>query len=550
MGVKEHYTYQSLIKLFDRVVLFLFDKSLKTHYKIIKDYLFSIIYKVDMDITFIIQTFKRQECLDKLLESVKLYYPNIPVIIYDDSINDMGLSWGRNYLVSQVKTKYFLLLDDDFVFTKKTKIETLYKRAKKGYDVVAGSIVENGLKKHYEGRYTFEDGCLTYIPCSKKPFDFVFNFFVGKTSKFKECKWDEELKLAEHTAFFFKNKGRLKIDYIESVEVDHHPVRHLEYIHYRKRAKYYFKIWAEKNNIQQVVDYNGIRSNVLSLFVNNINVNTEDIQKQNAKSKLGKVDFLIKTFMRYDSLEKLLFSIAKYYPNANIYIADDGNKFNKKYYLDLYKRLFDAGLQNKPSVFNLGFDIGLAAARNHLIENSYNEYKLILDDDFIFTAETKIEKFIEVLDENKDIGVVGGALRQDGNIRNYEGWLEIEDKTLVYKPLDYENLKKINYCDIVFNFALFRNDMFNSVKWDPAFKISAEHTDFYLRAKKTKWKVAYLPEVVVEHKQNLTNPDYKKMRARSQFYRHLFEKYNINKIISFNGLVYTKDGPAITKSHL
>lgn len=86
--------------------------------------------------TFIIHTFKRPDCLSRLLESIKEYYPNTPVIVYDDSEFDRGLSWGRNHLVSQVKTKYFLLLDDDFVFTNETKIERLVEKAEQGYDIV------------------------------------------------------------------------------------------------------------------------------------------------------------------------------------------------------------------------------------------------------------------------------------------------------------------------------------------------------------------------------------------------------------------------------
>lgn len=199
--------------------------------------------------TFIIHTFKRPDCLKRLLDSIKEYYHNTPVIVYDDSEFDRGLSWGRNHLVSQVKTKYFLLLDDDFVFTNETKIERLVEKAEQGYDIVGGALRENGNIRHYEGRLELEDRVLKHIFTTEEPLDFVFNFFIGRTEKFKECKWDEELKLCEHTAFFFNNKGKLKIGYEPNVIIEHKPVKTADYTAYRNRAEGYYKKWKEKNNI-------------------------------------------------------------------------------------------------------------------------------------------------------------------------------------------------------------------------------------------------------------------------------------------------------------
>lgn len=198
-----------------------------------------------MKITFIIHTYKRPGCVKRLLESIKQFYPKVPVLVYDDTDFDRGLSWGRNHLVSQVKTPYFLLLDDDFVFTEDTKIERLYDKAEQGYDVVAGALLENSIL-HYEGRFKLEDGILRYIKTTEEPLDYVLNFFVGRTEKFRECKWDEELKLAEHTAFFFVNKGKLKIGYDSSVIVKHLPEKPDGYAEDRKRGGRYFKYWMKK----------------------------------------------------------------------------------------------------------------------------------------------------------------------------------------------------------------------------------------------------------------------------------------------------------------
>jgi glycosyltransferase involved in cell wall biosynthesis len=209
-----------------------------------------------MNITFIIHTYKRPGCVKRLIESIKDFYPDIPVLVYDDTEFDRGLSWGRNHLVSQVKTPYFLLLDDDFVFTADTKIERLYEKAEQGYDVVAGALLENSIL-HYEGRYELEDGVLRYIPTTEEPLDYVLNFFVGRTEKFKECKWDEELKLGEHTAFFFAHKGKLKIAYDSSAIAKHLPEKPEGYAEDRKRGGHYFRYWMKKMGINEVINTKG-----------------------------------------------------------------------------------------------------------------------------------------------------------------------------------------------------------------------------------------------------------------------------------------------------
>ena len=209
------------------------------------------------EITFIIHTFKRPQQLLALQESIQKFYPQVDVIVYDDSEFDRGLSWGRNHLVEQVETPYFLLLDDDFIFTANTDINKLKTRLLRGYDVVAGSIVEKGIKRHYEGRYSLTEGVLRYIPSTTEPLDFVFNFFLGRTETFRTVKWDEELKLAEHTAFFLANKGKLKIGYVEEVEIEHHPYKEGEYKKYRHRAYKYMDLFMRKYGIDAIEQYDG-----------------------------------------------------------------------------------------------------------------------------------------------------------------------------------------------------------------------------------------------------------------------------------------------------
>ena len=104
------------------------------------------------EITIIIKTFERKKSLICLLKSIQKYYPEIPIIILDDSRNnyknevmnkfsklnieyivtefDIGLSEGRNRILRKVKTKYFLLCDDDFEFDERTKLKQLLEHVR------------------------------------------------------------------------------------------------------------------------------------------------------------------------------------------------------------------------------------------------------------------------------------------------------------------------------------------------------------------------------------------------------------------------------------
>ncbi|GAG84015.1 unnamed protein product, partial [marine sediment metagenome] len=95
--------------------------------------------KFERKVTAIIKTFERPKVLDRLIRSIRRFYPDLAMIVADDSFRaksrhdvetlrlnpDVGLSSGRNALLNCVKTPYFILLDDDLEFTAETNIERL-----------------------------------------------------------------------------------------------------------------------------------------------------------------------------------------------------------------------------------------------------------------------------------------------------------------------------------------------------------------------------------------------------------------------------------------
>jgi glycosyltransferase involved in cell wall biosynthesis len=229
-------------------------------------------------VTAIIKTFERPQFLNRLLDSVRQYYPDLPILIADDSSvptsvkhtgvqtyrlpYDSGLSAGRNFLVDKVQTKYFLLLDDDFIFTEKTKLETLMSLLDRDIDldIIGGEVWDrptgpwnfNGLLataefKHAVKRNQWLERRDGYTVCEIIP-----NFFMARTERIRSVKWDPRLKLSEHVDFFVRCKGVLKVGFTSSVCIDHdRRGAPPGYSSKRGRGSMYHRIYQAKHGFKQ-----------------------------------------------------------------------------------------------------------------------------------------------------------------------------------------------------------------------------------------------------------------------------------------------------------
>jgi len=215
--------------------------------------------QVESKATIIVKTFERPKCAKRLIESVRRFYPNIRIIVVDDSKDpeelldcdyikmpfDSGLSAGRNLALSKVTTPYFVLLDDDLVFTEKTHLELwLQILENTPINIVAG----NKGDCHFEGTFQLKNGVLTHVPGQSigelygvALFDIVNNFFMAETDTVKEIGgWDEKYKIGgEHGDFFMKAKqNKLLTGYCPAVWIDHKDERTEDYSQYRNRREF------------------------------------------------------------------------------------------------------------------------------------------------------------------------------------------------------------------------------------------------------------------------------------------------------------------------
>uniref|UniRef100_A0A4W4E7L1 Beta-1,4-N-acetyl-galactosaminyltransferase 2 (SID blood group), tandem duplication 1 n=1 Tax=Electrophorus electricus TaxID=8005 RepID=A0A4W4E7L1_ELEEL len=201
-------------------------------------------------VTVVTKTFLRYNELKVLINSIRQFYPDIKIIIADDSlipekvtgtniehyIMPPAQGWfaGRNLAVSQVTSKYFLWVDDDFVFLSKTHIENFVEVMEAIPDLDLGGDVD-GNQFYFSLMYEEGDedggGCMkrvhgqahSTLPGFEDCYlvDGVVNFFLARTDAVRKVGFDPVLKRVAHTEFFIDGLGDLLVATCKGFSVGH-----------------------------------------------------------------------------------------------------------------------------------------------------------------------------------------------------------------------------------------------------------------------------------------------------------------------------------------
>lgn len=237
--------------------------------------------------TAIIKTFQRPADLDRLIRSLRRFYPELPILVGDDGLQpsprddvtylrlpeDIGVSAGRNALLDRVETPYLMLLDDDFEFVRRTKIETLVQLVDQNeLDLAAGDCLRVKRKaklfltckrKPFHGLFDFRDGELRLISGNHGTrngallCDITHNFYVARVDAIRAMGgWDSQLRQNEHTEFFVRAKRHgLRVGYCRNVLIRHWNSRPPEYAPYRFRS--YHRLAAQKIGVSRIIGFQG-----------------------------------------------------------------------------------------------------------------------------------------------------------------------------------------------------------------------------------------------------------------------------------------------------
>lgn len=203
------------------------------------------------------------------------------------------------------------------------------------------------------------------------------------------------------------------------------------------------------------------------------------------------VTIMTTTFKRPKAIERLLASLEKHYPGVpRIVVHTDGN---------------------------------LSAGRNRAVNSVKTRLTLVADDDFEFTNDTSIERWLDVLNHDADneadlAGVSGSVVESNRSyswchtIKVFRGKMSIHPSTedwratksgVMYRP-----------CDMAINFFLARTEVLRETKWDENLPLE-EHRDWFLRIYNLrKWRWGWVPSVTCLHHRD-RNQEYTKFRNRS-----------------------------------
>lgn len=211
---------------------------------------------------------------------------------------------------------------------------------------------------------------------------------------------------------------------------------------------------------------------------------------------------IMATYERARSLEAVLASVRKNYPELPIIVCNTGGPLD--FNVDAYTRVLD-----RPDL-----EANVSAARNACLDAVVTPYTLVSDDDHHFIPELNLHAWVNTMTAH-DLDVLGGHLiRENGNEQHWEATLHDEgDAVRVHR--EFFDSDAVHEVDIVLNFFVGDTEKLRAVRWNEQLPIAGEHIDFFYRAWKDKLlRIGYCRRFFAHHIRPCPSPQYQRMRNR------------------------------------
>ena len=262
---------------------------------------------LDGKLALVFATISRPHVVQRLVLSVRKYFPDVPIYIADQSYpnswmeqfysenncsvawmdHDAGVCASRNAAVTLVKERYFVLCDDDFIMTENTdfcpairlldadsgigvvggRLIDIHENAEAGvihkdqrfwelqfhYDAAKGSLIT--IPVHYLAPYSKKTAGVRHFEC-----DAVMNFAVFRTAMFDDViRWDPQFKTnGEHEDFYLNLKvnGRHRVVYTPELVAlhNHPPLQAYSQLRLRNRG---WQLFLDKWKLNQFLELDG-----------------------------------------------------------------------------------------------------------------------------------------------------------------------------------------------------------------------------------------------------------------------------------------------------
>jgi len=438
---------------------------------------------------------------DKIIDSILLKYPKI--IYLKHSIN-RGLGEARNSGVRLSKSEWIMYLDDDdyFIDNPIPELKELIKK-NKDISVINFKIRNQQLNKDVvdwgHEKFTLEEliehNRLAGCSMLKKEVWEILNGY--KTMPYEDWEFWIRAKRVNFKFLFFPGVFYFRESHSEGLET----------------------VFGNKISDEEW------KNKYLYYMDRPITRNTD-------------IAIGITTFLRDSSLIKLINSILTYLPEFKIYVADQGSPSKQK------DEIYNFLRQNGHHIEWLPYDSGISKTRRVLKDICKEPYLVYMEDDFQVTEKTNLYAMQQILEENPEIGVVGGNLQGYTKTGAYSYFFNRADNKICYFPLDYlinkklfdweytSNNIKFLRADIVSDFTMWKKEVPNI--FDDNVK-TIEHTHVYLLIKyKTNYKVAFCPDSEIKHVHGQENKEYDQLRSRKTDLIYLKKYWNIDDFYQFN----------------
>lgn len=229
-----------------------------------------------------------------------------------------------------------------------------------------------------------------------------------------------------------------------------------------------------------------------------------------------------KVFKRTEDLRRLLRSVERA-GIQSVYVSDDGESGE-------HSAVYDETWEFDLTVINLPFDTGLGEGRRRFVEESTEDYLLVVDTDHEIPSNYAVLQ--EVLDQYPALGGVAGITIENGTIGGMCHDIKVDNGVLIrhapHKNYEWTSGHPVLQFDFIPNAALFRRECVEEYNWDPAYVIGKEHLDFYYgHHLRTDWEFAICPEVTFPHHET-TDDEFLKFRL-SETREMESKKYFLNK---------------------
>ena len=239
----------------------------------------------------IIKSLLRWVCVERLVRSIKRWYPTVEILIADDSFkkipdkwpeeieriikipgvtwyqleHDCGLPAGRAFLLRQGTTPYIVNCDDDFVFTPETRVDRLADILDHDASIgLASGLVrmDGRTAQTWNGHFSFvgegANRLLRMQPLSSpwetlngvwyRRTDLTWNFYCARRETVLGCADDPNFKICgEHLDRFLSfHRDGVKIVESPNVIIGHIHYKPPAYVPFRQRTQKFYAPMIKK----------------------------------------------------------------------------------------------------------------------------------------------------------------------------------------------------------------------------------------------------------------------------------------------------------------